>query len=55
MLTLLRGLLHRRALANVSVASWIYAFDGQFYVAGLLGVLMSVVFNYSVTKVFTWR
>ena len=43
------------ALANVSVASWIYAYDGQFYVAGLLGVLMSVVFNYSVTKVFTWR
>ena len=43
------------ALANVSVASWIYAFDGQFYVAGLLGVLMSVVFNYSVTRVFTWR
>lgn len=43
------------ALANVSVASWIYAFDGQFYVAGLLGVVMSVVFNYSVTRVFTWR
>lgn len=43
------------ALANVSVASWIYAFDGQFYVAGLFGVLMSVVFNYSVTRVFTWR
>jgi len=43
------------ALANVSVASWIYAFDGQFYIAGLLGVLMSVVFNYSVTRVFTWR
>ncbi|WP_421760777.1 glycosyltransferase [Devosia sp.] len=43
------------ALANVSVASWIYAFDGQFYMAGLLGVLMSVVFNYSVTRVFTWR
>lgn len=43
------------ALANVSVASWIYAFDGSFYLAGLLGVLMSVVFNYSVTRVFTWR
>ncbi len=43
------------ALANVSVASWIYAYDGSFYVAGLLGVLMSVVFNYSVTRVFTWR
>ena len=24
-------------------------------IAGLLGVLMSVVFNYSVTRVFTWR
>lgn len=43
------------ALANVSVASWIYAYDGQFYLAGLLGVFMSVVFNYSVTRVFTWR
>ncbi|MBI4920801.1 MAG: glycosyltransferase family 2 protein [Devosia nanyangense] len=43
------------ALANVSVASWIYTFDRSFYLAGLLGVLMSVVFNYSVTKVFTWR
>ena len=43
------------ALANVSVASWIYAYDGQFYVAGLLGVLMSVVFNYSGIKVCTWR
>jgi len=43
------------ALANVSVANWIYTLDSQFYVAGLAGVLMSVVFNYSVTKVFTWR
>ncbi len=43
------------ALANVSVASWIYAYDGSFYVAGLLGVVMSVVFNYSVTRVFTWK
>lgn len=43
------------ALANVSVASWIYTFDRSFWIAGLAGVLMSVVFNYSVTKVFTWR
>jgi dolichol-phosphate mannosyltransferase len=42
-------------LANVSVASWIYAFDRQFYLAALFGVFMSVVFNYSVTRVFTWR
>ena len=43
------------ALANVSVASWIYQADESFWIAGLAGVLMSVVFNYSVTKVFTWR
>ena len=43
------------AIANVSVASWIYTLDRSFWIAGLAGVLMSVVFNYSVTKVFTWR
>jgi dolichol-phosphate mannosyltransferase len=43
------------AIANVSVASWIYMLDRSFWIAGLAGVLMSVVFNYSVTKVFTWR
>jgi dolichol-phosphate mannosyltransferase len=42
-------------LANVSVASWIYVADPNLYVAGFLGALMSVVFNYSVTRVFTWR
>lgn len=43
------------AVANVSVANWIYILDRSFWIAGLAGVLMSVVFNYSVTKVFTWR
>ena len=42
-------------LANVSVASWIYLADPNLYVAGFLGALMSMVFNYSVTRVFTWR
>ncbi|MEQ1769785.1 MAG: glycosyltransferase family 2 protein [Devosia sp.] len=43
------------AIANISVASWIYVYDQSYWIAGLAGVLMSVVFNYSVTKVFTWR
>jgi dolichol-phosphate mannosyltransferase len=43
------------AIANVSVASWIYTLDKSFWLAGIAGVLMSVVFNYSVTRVFTWR
>ncbi len=43
------------AIANVSVAAWIFKFGESLWIAGLAGVLMSVVFNYSVTKVFTWR
>ena len=42
-------------VANLSVASWIYRQDAQFYVAGIIGVIMSVVFNYAVTRVFTWK
>jgi dolichol-phosphate mannosyltransferase len=43
------------AIASVSVGTWIYAYDKSFWIAGIAGVLMSVVFNYSVTRVFTWR
>jgi dolichol-phosphate mannosyltransferase len=43
------------AIASVSVGTWIYTWDKSFWLAGLAGVLMSVVFNYSVTRVFTWR
>ena len=43
------------AIASVSVGAWIYSWDSSIWIAGLAGVLMSVVFNYSVTKVFTWR
>ncbi len=43
------------ALANVSVATWIYQASPDLFLAGLAGALMSVVFNYSVTRVFTWR
>ena len=42
-------------LANVSVASWIYQESPDLFLAGIAGALMSVVFNYSVTRVFTWR
>jgi dolichol-phosphate mannosyltransferase len=43
------------ALANVSVASWIYQADPNLLLAGFAGALMSLVFNYAVTRVFTWR
>ena len=43
------------ALANVSVATWIYQSNPDLFLAGIAGAVMSVVFNYSVTRVFTWR
>lgn len=43
------------AIANVSVASHIYSWQTSVGLAGLAGALMSSVFNYSVTKLVTWR
>ncbi len=43
------------AIANVSVASHIYGWQNSIGLAGLAGALMSSVFNYSVTKLVTWR
>lgn len=43
-------------LANVSVAALLYNDVRQLpLVAGLAGALMSSVFNYAVTRIFTWR
>lgn len=43
------------ALANISVASIVYQFNTAAIVAGLSGAMMSAVFNYAVTRMFTWR
>jgi dolichol-phosphate mannosyltransferase len=42
-------------LANISVAVQLFHETGGFLLAGFVGAIMSVVFNYSVTRVFTWR
>ena len=43
-------------LANVSVASVLYESESaNFLLAGIAGAVMSVVFNYAVTRMFTWR
>lgn len=42
-------------LANISVAVQLFNEGGGFLLAGFVGAIMSVVFNYSVTRVFTWR
>ncbi|RDE07985.1 glycosyltransferase [Pelagibacterium lacus] len=44
------------ALANVSVASVLFeAHVVNFLFAGIAGAIMSVVFNYAATRIFTWR
>jgi dolichol-phosphate mannosyltransferase len=43
------------AVANVSVANWIFTLDKSAYFAGITGALMSVVFNYAVSRAITWR
>ena len=42
-------------IASVSVASNIYASEPRPIIAGFAGALMSAVFNYVVTRAFTWR
>jgi dolichol-phosphate mannosyltransferase len=43
------------ALTNVGVASWFYAYQPTWWLAGLAGALMGVVWNYSMSTLFVWR
>jgi len=43
------------ALGNVGIASWLYAHDSMWWVAGLAGALMSAVWNYALSNVLVWR
>lgn len=42
-------------IANISIAQVIYEARPVPVIAGLAGALMSSVFNYSVTRIFTWK
>jgi dolichol-phosphate mannosyltransferase len=42
------------ALANVGIATWLFANSAQWVVAALAGILVSAVWNYSVTQIYTW-
>jgi dolichol-phosphate mannosyltransferase len=43
------------ALANIDVASWLYSANQTWWVAGLAGALLSVVWNYAVSTNLVWR
>jgi dolichol-phosphate mannosyltransferase len=43
------------ALANLDVASWVFKVDQTWWVAGLAGAVLSVVWNYAVSTALIWR
>ena len=43
------------AIANIDTASWLYKANQTWWVAGLAGALLSVVWNYAVSTSLIWR
>jgi dolichol-phosphate mannosyltransferase len=43
------------SVANVGIASYIFSVEPKWWLAGLGGILVGVVWNYAVTSVFTWK
>jgi len=43
------------AISNVGIASAIYDYDPDWWIAGLGGALMGAVWNYVVSAAFVWR
>ncbi len=43
------------AASNIGVANWMFASNGSWWLAGLGGAIMGVVWNYVITAVFVWR
>jgi dolichol-phosphate mannosyltransferase len=43
------------AISNVGIASMIYDYDSDWWIAGLGGALMGAVWNYVVSAAFVWR
>jgi dolichol-phosphate mannosyltransferase len=60
-LKLLRGLLSFYlicavgAIGNVGIASYVFAADQRWWIAGIAGAIVGSVWNYAVSSVFTWR
>ena len=43
------------AVANVGIAGWVYSEQPIWWVAGLAGAAISSVWNYAVSRLYTWR
>jgi dolichol-phosphate mannosyltransferase len=43
------------ALANVGLAAYLFERQSRWFIAALCGIAVSAVWNYAVTRLFTWR
>jgi len=43
------------AVANVGIASYVFATNQKWWLAGLVGVMIGAVWNYAVSSVFIWK
>ena len=43
------------AISNVNIASWLFAGRTTWWLAGLAGALVGVVWNYAASTTFVWR
>jgi len=43
------------AIANINIASWLFQSRSVWWVAGLAGALVGVVWNYAASTTFVWR
>jgi dolichol-phosphate mannosyltransferase len=43
------------ALANIGIATFLFRNRTQWIIAAIAGILVSVVWNYAITKLYTWR
>ena len=43
------------ALANIGVASWLFLSNGDWWVAGIAGVIVGATFNYTMSSIVVWR
>jgi dolichol-phosphate mannosyltransferase len=43
------------ALANIGIATFLFANRTQWIIAAIAGILVGVVWNYAITQLYTWR
>jgi dolichol-phosphate mannosyltransferase len=43
------------AVGNIGIASYVFAADHVWWLAGIAGAVVGSVWNYAVSSVFTWR